>query len=234
MNVLAIGCHPDDLEIGCGGTLIKYVKQGHRVVMCHVTNGNMGHAVIKPDVLGDIRNAEAARAAAMIGAEHISLDVGDDAPDQFNGDTMNKLMEVVRYVRPDIVITHNDSDYSVQHEAASNAVKSITFGATVPHIVTKSVHTTVIPPVYFMDTLAGVGFIPAEYVDISSEIEQKLEALSCHQSQIKWMADHDNIDFLDFVRTCNKYRGLQCGVPYAEGFRQYTQWARLRPTRLLP
>lgn len=54
MNVLAIGCHPDDLEIGCGGTLSAYVKQGHRVFMCHVANGDKGHAVIMPDELKEI------------------------------------------------------------------------------------------------------------------------------------------------------------------------------------
>ncbi|MBQ8506531.1 MAG: PIG-L family deacetylase, partial [Clostridia bacterium] len=43
MRILAIGCHPDDLEIACYGTLAKYVKQGHEVYVCHVANGNLGH-----------------------------------------------------------------------------------------------------------------------------------------------------------------------------------------------
>ena len=85
-----------------------------------------------------------------------------------------------------------------------------------------------------MDTLAGTRFIPSEYVDITQEIELKLQALACHESQIKWMSDHDKINFLDFVKTCSKFRGLQCGVPYAEAFRQYAEWPRLRPYRLLP
>jgi len=85
-----------------------------------------------------------------------------------------------------------------------------------------------------MDTLAGIGFIPTEYVDISDVMDLKLEALACHESQIKWMRDHDGIDFLDFVRTCNKYRGLQASVSYAEGFRQYAGWPRFKTSRLLP
>jgi LmbE family N-acetylglucosaminyl deacetylase len=76
MNILAIGCHPDDLEIFCGGTLRKYVKNGHKVFMCHVANGNLGHKVIKPDELRLIRKNEAIRAAAIIGAESISIDSG--------------------------------------------------------------------------------------------------------------------------------------------------------------
>ena len=53
MNILAIGCHPDDLEIACAGTLAKYAKRGDKVIMCHVANGNLGHAIIMPDELRD-------------------------------------------------------------------------------------------------------------------------------------------------------------------------------------
>lgn len=51
MNVLAIGCHPDDIEISCCGTLAKCVKRGDNVTVCHVANGNMGHEIISPDEL---------------------------------------------------------------------------------------------------------------------------------------------------------------------------------------
>jgi LmbE family N-acetylglucosaminyl deacetylase len=91
-----------------------------------------------------------------------------------------------------------------------------------------------IVPLYYMDTLAGVNFLPTEYVDISSTIEEKLQALDCHQSQIRWMMEHDKIDFLEFVRTCSRFRGLQCGSLYAEGFRQCMTWPRLTTKRLLP
>ena len=78
MKVLAIGCHPDDLEIACGGTLRKYVEQGAEVHMCHVANGNQGHVVIEPDPLREIRTLEAERAGAILGAKQvINLDVND-------------------------------------------------------------------------------------------------------------------------------------------------------------
>ena len=59
MNVLAIGCHPDDIEIACAGTMAKYAKAGHKVTVCHVANGNLGHEIIQPDELRDIRKKEA-------------------------------------------------------------------------------------------------------------------------------------------------------------------------------
>ena len=59
MNILAIGCHPDDVEIACLGTLAKCVKRGDKVIVCHVSNGNLGHVIIPPDELAAIRKNEA-------------------------------------------------------------------------------------------------------------------------------------------------------------------------------
>ena len=89
-------------------------------------------------------------------------------------------------------------------------------------------------PVFYMDNLAGMNFNPTEYVDISDEIELKIQMLECHESQLKWMRDHDNIDFAEFIRTCSKFRGLQCGVDYAEAFTQEYVWPKVVAKRLLP
>jgi len=234
MNILAIGCHPDDLEIGCGGTLARYVKRGDKVFMCHVANGDMGHIEIEPPELRVIRTKEAEEAAKLIGAEAINIDVSDGFVDSTNRETIDKIVEVVRYAEPDIIITHNPDDYMQDHMSTSNLAYNANFLATIKHYHATAPRSEKIAAVYYMDTLAGINFIPTEYVDITGEIELKLEALNCHQSQIKWMMDHDHIDFLDFVRTCSKFRGLQASVPYAEGFRPYLGWPRLTTTRLLP
>ena len=85
-----------------------------------------------------------------------------------------------------------------------------------------------------MDTLANTGFTPTEYVDISDTIGLKLKAISCHDSQITWMREHDKIDFIDFVRSSSKVRGSQCGVEYAEGFRADLHYGRITTKRFLP
>lgn len=234
MNILAVGCHPDDLEIGCGGTLAKYAKQGHKVFMCHVANGCMGHMVIPPDELIKIREKEAQNAAKVIGAESISLNVDDFAVESGNKETILKLVEVARYTKADMIITHNPDDYMRDHQEASRIAYDASFVCTVPHAETITKYYPDFPPVFYMDTLAGIGFIPTEYVDISEEIEQKLEAIACHESQVKWLMEHDHIDFLDFVRTGNKYRGIQSNCKFAEGFRQFAGWPRFRTQRLLP
>lgn len=235
MNVLAVGCHPDDLEIGCGGTLAKCAARGDRVVLCHVANGNMGHAVIEPDELKALRTAEAEAAGALLGAaEVVNLDVNDLEVDSLNQELVDRVIELVRRVQPDIIITHGPDDYMKDHVEVGRLVFDASFSSSVPHRPTASPSYGLIAPIFYMDTLAGVNFLPTEYVDISDTMELKLRAVDCHVTQVKWMRDHDHIDFLDFVRTINKFRGLQCGMPYAEGFRQCQTWPRLTTKRLLP
>lgn len=235
MNILAVGCHPDDLEIGCGGTLSTYVGQGHAVFMCHVANGDKGHAVIIPEELKKIREKEAVQAGRIIGAkEVINLDIPDLEVNSYNETSVSRLIDVIRETKPDIIITHSPEDYMRDHLEVGKLVFNASFSASVPHVSTTKDFYPNIPSLYYMDTLAGVNFLPTEYVDITNMIEIKLEALNCHESQIKWMLEHDHIDFLDFVRTISKFRGLQCGVKYAEGFRQCMTWPRLKTLRLLP
>jgi LmbE family N-acetylglucosaminyl deacetylase len=235
MRILAVGCHPDDLEIGCGGTLAKYASAGHEVFSAHVANGCYGHAVIEKDELREIRHREAERAGELLGVkEVIDLDVDDLAVSEFNEDTVLKMTGLIRYVRPDVIITHSPEDYMRDHVQTGRLVFNASFSSSVPHYLRESPAYGKVCPIYYMDTLAGVNFLPTEYVDVSAEIEKKLSALACHESQIKWMLEHDKIDFIDFVRTCSKFRGLQCGAAFAEGFRRCDTWPRIPTARLLP
>lgn len=235
MNVLAVGCHPDDLEIGCGGTLTRFSEEGHRVTICVVANGNMGHTVISPDELQVIRAEETRRAGVVLGAaEVVTLGVNDLEIDSGRPETILQLVNLIRRVQPDIILTHSPEDYMKDHIEVSKLVFDASFSASVPHFHPSTTSVAKITPLYYMDTVAGINFIPSEYVDISEVIEMKLTALNCHESQVKWMRDHDGIDLLDFVRTVAKFRGLQCCAAYAEGFRPCLTWPRLNTKRLLP
>ena len=235
MIVLAVGCHPDDLEIACGGTLRKYVEQGAEVHMCHVANGNQGHVIIEPDPLREIRTKEAERSGAILGAkEVINLDVPDMEVNGHDPKIMDAMADVVRRVRPDVIITHNDDDYMLDHKETSVVATNGSFCSGLSHRPRQYDAYNSFVPVFFMDTLAGVNFQPTHYVDITNQIDIKIKALECHESQLKWMLEHDNIDFADMVRTCSKYRGYQCGVAYAEGFRPYNVYPRYSTKNLLP
>ncbi len=232
MNVLAIGCHPDDIEIGCSGTLAKCVKRGDKVTVCHITNGNMGHEIIPPDELRDMRIGEAKKAGSLAGIEVVTLDIGDLLPNGCDISQRDRIAELIIKVQPDFIITHSPNDYMPDHRAVSKLVFDASFVASVPQYCNGG--KSAVTPLYYMDNLAGVNFLPTEYVDITDEIDLKIEMLECHESQLKWMRDHDHIDFAEFVRSCSRFRGLQSGVQYAEGFTQEYAWPKITTRRLLP
>ena len=101
------------------------------------------------------------------------------------------MADVVREVRPDVIITHNDEDYMQDHIETSRIAFNGSFISSLAHKSVKYAAYDKFVPIYFMDTLAGVNFIPTHYVDISKQIDRKLEALAKHESQIKWMLEHD-------------------------------------------
>ncbi len=234
MNVLAVVSHPDDMEILCAGTLIRCAKRGDKVTVCHMANGNMGHEIIMPEELREIRAEEARRSGALAGFDIISCDIGDLMVYDGNKEQRDKVVEVIRQVDPDFILTHAPNDYMPDHVAVSKIVFDASFAASVPHYEMSDSGVAKVIPIYYMDTDGGVDFVPTEYVDISEEMDLKLEMAKCHESQLKWLKDHDGIDFTEIVKLMSRYRGYQCGVKYAEGFRQCLTLPRMIPKRLLP
>jgi N-acetylglucosamine malate deacetylase 1 len=233
MRILAIGAHPDDLELLCCGTLARYSAEGHKVTMCTIAAGDKGHFRIPADELTEIRRKEATNSANLIGADYIPLFI-PDCEVYFDHETMMRVVEVIRKAKPDVLITHSPNDYMPDHMAASQLAFAATFHATVPHFETETEAHTIVPPVYYMDTLVGLDFEPTEYVNISDFIETKKKMMQCHDSQLTWLMEYDNYDALGALVTCAKYRGLQCGAAYAEAFRPAQKWLRMRTERVLP
>ncbi len=234
MNVLAITCHPDDMEVYCGGTLLKCKERGDTVTVCHVANGNMGHMVIEPEELREIRIEEAKQSAAMAGFQICTCDVGDLKINPGDTAIHDQLVQVIRAAKPDFIITHGPDDYMVDHSAVSELVFQASFSATVPHYRTDLGAAVQLTPIYYCDNNCLLRCEPEEYVDITSAFEQKLQMLACHESQVKWLFDHDGIDVLDDLKTFARLRGIQCDRKYAEGFRVCRTGHRNVPERLLP
>lgn len=233
-TVLAITTHPDDMEINCAGTLLKCKARGDRVVVCHLCNGDLGHEIIQPKELAEIRGEEAQTSGRLGGFEVIWGGFGDVDIYADNKGARDKVVDVIRRVDPDFIITHDPNDYMPDHVATSKLVFDASFAATVPHYRTNVDSAARLVPIYYMDNLAGVNFVPTEFVDVSEYIEKKLAMLECHASQVVWMRDHDNIDFPDMVKTCCRYRGYQCGAEYAEAFRACHAYLKGTTKRLLP
>lgn len=234
MKVLAISCHPATVEILCAGTLAKYAKRGDHVTICHVSNGNKGGEEISPEELGPIRNRESQISAQIIGADCIGLDVNDLEVDANSKELLDRIVDVIRKAAPDVIFTHSPDDYSPDLAAVSKLTVDADLKASMFHYVTNEKPLNSIIPVYYMDTFAGVGFFPDEYVNITDTIQTKINMLWKHESVLKWLLEKKGIDFEDFVKTVAHFRGIQCGVPYAEGFKRHKGWMYLTSEKLLP
>jgi LmbE family N-acetylglucosaminyl deacetylase len=234
VRVLAVGAHPDDLEILCGGTLARFVQEGHEVVMCHASRGDRGSFVHTSEEIAAIRDREAKRAAEICGAEHATLGLHDGEVNAADPEHKRALIDLVRDARPDLIITHPPNDYMGDHNEVSKLVFECSFHATLPLFETGKPHHAHVTPIYYMDTISGLGFEPTEYVDVSSVIDTKAQMLEAHATQLTWLRDHDGVDIVEQMKAATRFRGLQCGVQYAEGFAQCLTWLRATTRRLLP
>ena len=232
-TVLVLSCHPDDMEIACAGTLLKCKDRGDRVVVCHLCNGDLGHKIIPPEELAEVRAKEAKRSGELAGFEVICGGFGDLDIYADNEEARIKVVNIIKEVKPDFIITHAPNDYMPDHVAVSKLAFDASFAATLTRYGTPDTCAELVP-IYYMDTLTGVNFNPTEYVDVTDEIDKKIEMLNRHESQIVWMRDHDGIDFPDMVKTCSKYRGFQSGCEYAEAYRMCQVYLKGTTKRYLP
>jgi len=234
MNILALGAHPDDMEWHAGGTLALYARQGHRVFICHVSNGNKGSFRHTSEELARIRRKEAIAAARVIGAVSITCDV-PDAEVAVTVENQYRIVEVIRQSQPDVVIATDPNDYHGDHRAVGEMAIHCTYVATCPLYKTKSPPTKKVPVLYFCDTSAGLNFTPTDWVDISSVIEMKERMMCRHRSQMAWMEERSRKEsVLEELLAIARFRGIQCGVRYAEAFRLCPTGGRPRPYRVLP
>lgn len=226
MNVLFVGAHPDDIEIFCGGTAARYADLGASLFFCVATNGNVGSPTLPPEEIAAVRRREAQAAADVLGAQLIWLDFDDEFLID-SVETRLAFINAFRIADPDVVICHSRVDYNPDHSISGTIVDECVHMAAIPNIKTDApVSRKQIPHVYFMDTPAGVSFEPQLYVDISGVFDTKVKMVACHESQGSWMKTLFNYELDAFLEVPARFRGLQCGVPMAEGFRPSYRWGR--------
>jgi N-acetylglucosamine malate deacetylase 1 len=235
MNILAIGAHPDDIEILCAGTLALYAQQGHKVFMASFTDGSMGDLKIPPAILAKIRHEEQRASAHIIGARLLWPDITDEHV--FPNEAQRRVMiDLLREADPDVIFTHSPNDYHPDHRHLSQLVFDSYFQKGLPHIPNQSRPACRFgeTQVYYMDNIAGIGFVPTEYVDITSVMDAKLRMLRCHQSQFTAISDLAHRDLEQVTDIQSRFRGLAGGCPFAEGFCRLETWQRGLSRRLLP
>ena len=237
-NVLAIHAHPDDVETLAAGTLAILAAGGARVIIATLTAGECGAVTDAPGATASLRQAEAAAAAGLIGADYLCAGLPDLGV--FNDDAGRRATtELIRRARPDIVLGPSPADYHPDHEAGSLLVRDGCFAASAPGYRTGAAPPLeAIPHLYFVDPIGGRDregrpVTPDFAVDIGATMAVKRRMLACHQSQIDWLLkQHGESDFLAGMDSQSRRRGRDFGVAFAEGFRQYRHTPYPRDPRL--
>jgi LmbE family N-acetylglucosaminyl deacetylase len=229
-RILALHAHPDDLELQCAGTLLRLKERGCEIVMATMTAGDKGSAELGCEEIAAIRKAEAAKSAALLGADYLCLGFRD-LEICFDNESRRIVIETLRKTRPQLVFTAPPVDYMADHEETSRLVRDACFTAAVPNYATHqwdpAPPTTRIPHLYYVDPIGGIDYYgepiePHLIFDVSEVFERKLELLACHASQREWLRRQHGIDeYLDGCRRFGEERGRVIGVAYGEGFRQH-------------
>jgi len=209
-EALCIGAHPDDVEIGMGGTVAKLVREGARVVIVDLTNG-------EPTPLGSVerRAAESARAASVLGVERRTL----TQPNRYLFDTVEartELAEVIREFRPRTIFIPYAEDAHPDHVAASRIAVAARFYA-------KFTHTEMGGSPYFPERVYRYMAVhlrtvvePSFIVDVTEDLPAKLEALRAYESQ--FTENPANTGLIDLVAAQAEMWGAMARVGAGEPF----------------
>jgi LmbE family N-acetylglucosaminyl deacetylase len=185
LKMVVFGAHPDDCEILAGGVAALYNTLGHRVWLVSLTNGDAGHNVMSGEPLAWRRKEEAARAAAVLGAQSVVLD-NHDGQLLPSLEVRAQVITLLRQIRPDLVMTHRPYDYHPDHRYTGQVVQDALQMARIRSVVPSEPPLDYRPvAVYTFDEFQKpYPFIPDVVVDIDAEITRKSDALECHASQV--------------------------------------------------
>jgi N-acetylglucosamine malate deacetylase 1 len=229
MTVLAISCHPDDIEFTMGGTLLLLKKAGCDIHLINIANGCAGSMTLGPREIAAVRWKEAQDAAKLLGAVlHACL--VDDLEVFYTQDLIRRVTALVRQVKPDMVLTLSLEDYMDDHMNAAKIAVTATFLRGVgnyrsipdePPVLEDAMlyHGT---PISLTDMMRR-PIEPELFIDVTSVIDDKERMLACHASQKVWLDKTQGFDsYLQTMRDATEAQGTLSGrCRYAEGWRRY-------------
>jgi len=223
LDILAIGVHPDDIELGCSGTLINEIKRGKKAGILDLTQGELG-------TRGTIetRYQEAAQAAMIIGAqsrENLKMRDGFFKNDE---EHQLRLIQAIRKYQPEIIIGNILHDRHPDHGRAGHLINDACFLSGLAKIETKDEGGNAQlkwRPRYFLQYMQDWYHEPDILIDISDVFEQKMKSIEAYSTQ--FFTSHGDEgpqtyistpDFLDSIIARARMLGKRIGVRYAEGF----------------
>jgi LmbE family N-acetylglucosaminyl deacetylase/CheY-like chemotaxis protein len=162
-SVLAIGAHPDDIEVGCGGILLNHVAQGHEVAVLVLTGGDVSGMPAE-------RAREASRAAELMSVRLFHANVAE-ASVALGSATINEITRVIDEVNPDTVYTHSEHDFNQDHRNTHQATQAA--ARNVPRLFC------------YQSSSSTVDFHPSRFVPVDEFMDRKLAVIRSYTSQVR-------------------------------------------------
>ncbi|MEN9701643.1 MAG: bacillithiol biosynthesis deacetylase BshB1 [Bacteroidota bacterium] len=221
LDILAFGAHPDDVELGCGGTLLGAIAEGKKVGVIDLTKGELGTRGTTSQ-----RLKEAQLASEVLGLsirENLGMADGfflNDKEHQF------AIIETIRRFQPSIIFCNAPEDRHPDHGRAASLVEEAAFLSGLTKIKTthNGVEQEAWRPTQVFHYIQSRSLTPNFVVDISAHMDKKMESILAHSSQFYDPNSNEpetfisGTAFLEFVKGRSKELGQQIGVQYAEGF----------------
>ncbi|MBN1398851.1 MAG: bacillithiol biosynthesis deacetylase BshB1 [Bacteroidetes bacterium] len=221
VDVLAIGAHPDDIELACGGTIAKLVRQGKKVALCDLTQGELGTRGTKK-----IRLREAQLAADILGVVARRNLLIPDGSIEVNKKNILKIITLIRELRPSLLIVPYSIERHPDHVHASEICREAWYYSGLEKIKTRhngksqERHR----PHHYFEFIQWMEFEPSFIIDISDTFGLKMKSVRAHASQFYNPESKESEtklsgpDFLEVIETRCRYFGSKIGVKYGEPF----------------
>ncbi|MGG4446060.1 bacillithiol biosynthesis deacetylase BshB1 [Brevibacillus porteri] len=217
LDILAIGAHPDDVEIGAAGSLILAAKQGKRVGILDLT-----YAELSSNGTVERRQQEATATDQVMGvAARYNFGLPDRGLEAVRESAIERVVKLIRETRPAIVLAPYFADRHPDHESVSRIVREAVFNAGIRKYLPEP-SLPAYRPSQFLYYFINSTVTPQVVVDITGVYSQKMEALRCYRSQFE--LEEGSVQtpltngYLESVEYRERLFGQQVGVAYAEGF----------------
>ncbi len=222
LDLLALGVHPDDVELGCGGTILSHIEMGHKVGIVDLTHGELGSRGSGP-----LRLQEAEAAGKILGVtarENLGL---ADGFFENNKESQLKVIQAIRKYQPDIILCNAPNDRHPDHGRAAKLVADAAFLSGLLRIETLDEHGK--PQIHWRPKVVyhyiqALFIKPDLVVDISSHMDKKMESVLAYRSQFYDPNSTEantfisSPEFLDMVKARSIEFGTIIGAQYGEGF----------------
>lgn len=235
MNVVSIMAHQDD-EMRCLGTMLKCKARGDTLAFVTLTDGSKGfvqNPTITREDAAAIRHGEMTALARAVDAEYINL----GELDEFLYDTADvrmRLIEAIRCTKADVIFTHFEQDYNLDHIGTGLLVRHCAMHSCLPVLPTRSAPLAAHPAIFMIEPHGPVQFPGTHYVDITDYHERKVELMGYHASQDVAMQLGVGSNMRALCERIAAYRGEQVGCQYAECFAPMQARGAIKPFSVLP